>query len=132
MYAIVRAGGENAQVIHIFVKDEIVHRRELVQVSFRWSFELDVRSQLNLLRAIPRQLPNLSAQRSKSPYRRNETARLTPRRSARQQLEIRNSGLLRKTGAAGINRIARRRRDLIIAGIVALFAPGSKTKKDVA
>ena len=43
------AGGEHADVIQIFVKDKIVHVRELVQVSFRWSFELDVGSQLNFI-----------------------------------------------------------------------------------
>jgi hypothetical protein len=34
-------------------------------------------------------------------------------------------------GLAVTNRIAKRRRDLVITVIIALFAPGAKTKKDV-
>ena len=72
-----------AQVIHIFVKDEIVHRCELVQVSLRWSFELDVRSQLNFVCA-----PSLDSYRTSRRGDQSDRTAVMKRRVSRR-VEVR-------------------------------------------
>ena len=50
--AIVCAGGEDADVIQILVKNKCVYFSELVQVRLGWTFELDVGGQFNFI-ALP-------------------------------------------------------------------------------
>ena len=40
--AIVCAGGKDADVIRVFIEDEAVHRRQPIEISFSFSFQLDV------------------------------------------------------------------------------------------
>src|SRR5689334_2665147 len=95
--AIVRAGGEDAQVIQVFVKNEIIYFRKLVQVSFGRAFDLDVSRELDFV-SCPTfdcyRASRCSDQRHRTAVR--ETTQLVTLRSARQELHVRRCVVLRK------------------------------------
>src|SRR6185369_3729874 len=95
--AIVRAGGENTEVIQVFIKHETVYGRKLVQVSFSWSFYLDVGCKLDFI-SCPTFYRHRTSRRCDQRYRAAvvETTYLTARRGARQQWYFRRNCLLRK------------------------------------
>src|SRR5215217_3648866 len=95
--AIVRAGREHAQMIQVFVKNKAVHFRELVQVNFCGTFELDIRSELNFVArpTLNRYRASRRSDQSNCAPVRKMTC-LTPRRSTCQELYFRRGGFLRR------------------------------------